>query len=143
MPPPGIKARIERFWRAVRRLESLGELPPEKFMWDENAVDAAERNFQVAAEALTDVGEFIISESRWRSPKSYREVGRILAERGLLGEKQAKAFEEMIGLKHVLVHNYVYLEPKQLHETIRGSKGKFTELLQVLLSYIDESGIDP
>jgi uncharacterized protein YutE (UPF0331/DUF86 family) len=49
----------------------------------------------------------------------------------------------MIGLRHMLVHNYVHLDPKQLHEKVGVSRQRFVKLMSVLLDHIRESGMDP
>ena len=83
MPSPEVKARIDRFWRAVKRLEDLQLIDLKDFIEDENAIDAAERNLHVAIEAMIDICEALISCMRWRTSRFYRDVGRILEDRGL------------------------------------------------------------
>lgn len=61
MPAPGVKARVERFWRAIRRLKTISEVGEERFVDNEDLIDAAERNLQVAVEATIDVGEALIA----------------------------------------------------------------------------------
>ena len=75
MPPPGVKARVDRFWRSVERLKAIFRSGREVFLVDEDKVDAAERNPQVVVEAMIDVGAFLASSMRWETPKSYGDVG--------------------------------------------------------------------
>lgn len=82
MPSPGVKARIDRFWKAVKRLEYFKSYSMDEFTANEDLIDSCERNLQVAIEALIDVGEALISNLDWRTPKSYREVGIILRGKG-------------------------------------------------------------
>jgi hypothetical protein len=35
MPPLGVKARIDRFWRAIRRLREISAIDAERFISDE------------------------------------------------------------------------------------------------------------
>jgi len=44
VPAPGVKARIDRFWRAARRLKAISSVGEARFASDENLVDAGERN---------------------------------------------------------------------------------------------------
>ena len=60
MPSPGVKARIDRFWRAIRRLREISAIDAGRFINDENLIDACERNLQVAIEATIDVSEALI-----------------------------------------------------------------------------------
>jgi len=106
MPSPGVKARIDRFWRAIKRLEDLQLIDLKDFIKDENAIDAAERNLHVAIEAMIDVCEALISYMKWRTPRSYRGVGKILGDRELLSHEEVVTFEEAVRLRNILVHNY-------------------------------------
>ncbi len=70
MPAPRVKARIDRFWRAARRLQEISGVDFERFIRSEDLIDASERNLQVAIEATIDVSEAIIAYMRWRTPRS-------------------------------------------------------------------------
>ncbi|MEM2083300.1 MAG: HepT-like ribonuclease domain-containing protein [Nitrososphaerota archaeon] len=78
MPAPGVKARIDRFWRAIIKLQKITNVDIEKFIENENLVDAGERNLQVAIEATIDISEALIAYMKWRIPKSYRDISSIL-----------------------------------------------------------------
>ena len=80
MPSPGVKARIDRFWRAVKKLQRFSEISMERFIESEDVIDAAERNLHIAVEAAIDLGEALIAYMRWRSPRSYREIATIFLE---------------------------------------------------------------
>ena len=45
-----MKARIDRFWRAVKRLEDLRLIELEDFIKDENTINDAECNLHVSIE---------------------------------------------------------------------------------------------
>jgi len=79
MPAPGVRARIDRFWRAIKRLKAIISVGEEQFAGNEDLIDAAERNLHVAIEAVIDVGEALIAYMGWRTPKSYRDVERYCA----------------------------------------------------------------
>jgi uncharacterized protein YutE (UPF0331/DUF86 family) len=64
----------------VKRLHEICGVELTIFVGDKNLVDAGERNLQVAIEAVVDVGEALIASKGWMTPKSYRDVGRILIE---------------------------------------------------------------
>jgi len=64
VPTPGVKVRIDRFWRAIRRLRELSDISKESFIKNDDKIDAAERNLQVSIETMIDVEEFLISYMR-------------------------------------------------------------------------------
>jgi uncharacterized protein YutE (UPF0331/DUF86 family) len=143
MPAPGVKARVERFWRAIRRLKTISEVGEEHFVDNEDLIDAAERNLQVAVEATIDVGEALIAYMRWRTPRSYREVGSILLEQGVIDETLYRLFQEAVSIRNILVHNYVYMAPKELYANIKSLITPLTRIMNSVLSYMREKNIDP
>jgi uncharacterized protein YutE (UPF0331/DUF86 family) len=143
VPAPGVKARVERFWRAIRRLKTISEVGEERFAENEDLIDAAERNLQVAVEAAIDVGEALIAYMRWRTPRSYREVGAILLERGVIDETLYRLFQEAVSIRNVLVHNYVYMAPKELYANIKSLITPLTRIMNSVLRYMQEKNIDP
>jgi uncharacterized protein YutE (UPF0331/DUF86 family) len=92
MPAPGVKARIDRFWRAIKRLQKISSVSMEQFIENEDLIDASERNLQVAIEATIDVSEAIIAYMKWRVPKSYKEIGTILLENKVIDEILSEYF---------------------------------------------------
>jgi len=143
MPSPGVKARIDRFWRAIRRLEELSSVDAERFVSDENLIDACERNFQVAIEATIDVSEALISYMKWKTPKSYIDVSLILLENKVLNEFLNKKFIEAIEFRNILVHNYVYLDSKQIYDKIDDLIKILTQIMNIILDYFKKNNIDP
>jgi len=142
VPSPSMKARIERFARAVRRLKGIGEIPLEQFLADEDKIDASERNLQVAIEALMDIGEALISMMNWEAPKSYREVATLLSGHDVITLEQGRRLEELIRLRNVLVHNYVYVDPRNVYQgTLK--VGELTTMMNSLLAYVQARGMDP
>jgi uncharacterized protein YutE (UPF0331/DUF86 family) len=143
MPPPGVKARIDRFWRAIRRLREISAIDSERFISDENLIDACERNLQVAIEATIDVSEALISYMKWRTPKSYRDVSLILLENKVLNEFLNNKFIETIEFRNILVHNYIYLNPKQIYDRINDLINILTQIMNSVLEYFQKNNIDP
>jgi len=143
MPSPGVKARIDRFWRAIKRLEYLKSYDKDDFISNENLVDACERNLQVAIEALIDVGEALISNMDWRTPKSYREVGVILKENKVISKDDLKHFIELVKIRNILVHNYVYISPEKVYELAMKYTSILTTLIKRIIDFMDKVGIDP
>jgi uncharacterized protein YutE (UPF0331/DUF86 family) len=143
MPPPEVKARIDRFWRAIRRLREISAIDAERFISDENLIDACERNLQVAIEATIDVSEALISYMKWRTPKSYRNVNLILLENKVLNEFLNNKFIDTIEFRNILVHNYIYLNPKQIYDRINDLINILTQIMNIVLEYFQKNNIDP
>lgn len=142
MPPPGVKARVDRFWRSIKRLEAIFR-SEEEFLANEDKIDAAERNLQVAVEAVIDVGAFLVSSMGWETPKSYRDIGRILARKGVFSDRDAALFERAVKLRNIIVHNYIYVEPRRILSEGKLIASSLTSLMDKILKYAEERGMDP
>jgi uncharacterized protein YutE (UPF0331/DUF86 family) len=143
MPAPGVKARVDRFWRAIKRLQTILNVSEEQFIENEDLIDASERNLQVAVEAMIDVSEALIAYMRWRTPKSYKEIGMILLENRVIGETLSEQFKEAVNIRNILVHNYVYLAPRELYANIKNFVVSLTKMMNNVISYMQEKNIDP
>ncbi|MEM2739709.1 MAG: DUF86 domain-containing protein [Candidatus Bathyarchaeia archaeon] len=143
MPSPGVKARIERFWRAIERLKTLTSKELDEFIMDEDSIDATERNLQVAIEAVIDIGEALISYMGWRTPKSYRDIGVILRERGVFDNRMLEELWRFTALRNILVHNYTHIASKDIHTLAKSVGESLIRIMNRLIEYMDEAGIDP
>ncbi len=101
------------------------------------------RNFQILIEALIDVSEYLISVMRWRTPKSYRDVIKILHENSIIDIEIAKKIDECIVLRNVLVHNYIYINPQELYMNVKNCLDVIAKTMIILLNYLASRGIDP
>lgn len=143
MPPPRVKVRIDRFWRAIKRLQKITSSNLTDFLQNEDLIDAGERNLQVAIEAVIDVSEFLIGYMKWRTPRSYREVGLILFENRVISREQEELYRKAVNLRNILIHNYTYIAPEELYNNIKNLINLLTGIVNTILNYVEKEGIDP
>lgn len=89
-------AGLEQLLRDLRGLARSGRA---QFLRDRGLQARAERWLQLAAESVLDLANHLISERGWRTPDSYRDSIRVLAEEGVLGEQLASRIEAWAGLR--------------------------------------------
>lgn len=65
-----------------------------------------EHTLQLAIQAALDVALHILADERWGEPEAYRDVFRILGQRGFVGPELAERLSNMAGFRNVLVHGY-------------------------------------
>ena len=143
MPTPGVKVRIDRFWRAIRRLREFSDVSKESFIKNDDKIDAAERNLQVSIEAMIDVGEFLISYMKWETPKSYREIAEILNKHGVLDNEMREEFVDLVRIRNIIVRNYVYLSPEDIYSYSKRTIEGLTNLMKKILIFMANNNIDP
>ncbi len=119
MPSPGLIGRIKRFREAILRLSRIREMGRKYFFSNPLVIDTTERNFHVAIEAPLDVGSFIIAKKGWSTPSTYHEVGRRLAEQGVLTVEESSRLSSMAGLRNILVHIYTGVDHEMLYSLLQ------------------------
>ena len=82
----------------------------------------AEHYLRRALEAVFDIGGHIISRfsySPGKRPKSLKEIGLALGEKGIVNKTfAAKKLIEMAGYRNRLVHFYEEITPKELYQIV-------------------------
>jgi uncharacterized protein YutE (UPF0331/DUF86 family) len=73
----------------------------------------------VAIEACIDIAYHLIADRGWTPPDSAREAFAALMRHGLLDADLASRLGRAAGLRNLLVHDYVSVDPEQLVRVIR------------------------
>jgi uncharacterized protein YutE (UPF0331/DUF86 family) len=111
-----VTERSEWVREMLERLRALPLGSLEAFTADRRNVDAAESCLRRALEALLDLGRHLLAKGFGDAPAEYREVARLLAERGVLGAEDGAVFERMAGYRNRMIHFYDRVSDAELHE---------------------------
>ena len=108
----------------VRRLQRLDELlgvledvhaeGEEAYLARRQTRLAAERALQLAVQACIDVAAHLVAELGLGTPDTYRDAFRGLAHEELLDEALAQRLGDAAGLRNILVHEYLEIDPRQV-----------------------------
>ena len=131
MVSPGLASRISRLKRAIFRLKKYTSMSLETLL-EEDIIPALEREVQVAIQALLDIGEYIIAESGWESPQTYRDIAKILLVHEVLNVDEFNTLAQLAGLRNILVHVYTELDEEKIYsfakELIEDAESLLTEM---------------
>jgi uncharacterized protein YutE (UPF0331/DUF86 family)/predicted nucleotidyltransferase len=94
--------------RISQQAKQVAELAKE--LRGERSYRGIERLVQPILQALLDLGIMVIAALGGRTPKSYSEVGELLADLNLLDRRDAKALKSMAGMRNILVHAYAEVD---------------------------------
>lgn len=115
--------RVERRLRELdSRLTSLRELAAggEERFRNEPAVRAqVERHLQIAIQVTIDIAVHILAEDSTRSPEDYGSAFMELAGLGVIDDALAQELRLAAGLRNILVHAYLDVDPDQLWGHLR------------------------
>jgi len=117
-------------------LNSLREYSFEDFISNPERYGSAERFLQLAIEAMTDIGSHIVADLNLGVVNSYSDVPNILARRGYLNNSLKEKWIRMIGFRNILVHDYLDIDRKIVHEVLQQHLGNIEELKQVFAQFL-------
>lgn len=89
---------------------------------------AAERALHVAIEAVLDVGHHLLAGRGHPIPATYREVVPALVLHGILATELGARLEGMAGMRNILVHDYVHVDPTQVWAVVDQKLGDLEDV---------------
>ncbi len=117
----------------------LKELRERDVLADPHLRGSLERHLHLAAECAIDVGELLIARDRLPRPGTYKEVFRVLEERGILPPELARRFRDIAGLRNLLVHAYEGVDPARLLEYL-DQLDDFKEFSRCVAEHVRKTG---
>lgn len=100
-------------------LARLAALPGDELVGDPDLIAAMKYRFIVAAEALIDAGQHVISSERWRPPASFAEVFARLVEHGVIDVALGERLQDLARFRNLLVHQYGVVDDARVVELAR------------------------
>ncbi len=111
--------RLAKLEELLRQLRRIAVVEKETFRADEMVRASAERWLQLAAECCIDLAHHLIADRGWRTPTTYREAFAILDKENVLDGESVRQMEQWAGLRNVLVHLYLEVEPDRLYRILQ------------------------
>lgn len=98
---------------------------------------AIERNFQIALEAVLEIGEIIISVENFEKPEDYKSIILILGKNKIIPMEFAKHFAPSAGFRNILVHMYEEVDIKKLVKHLQ-NLNDFDSYAKYIARYLKE-----
>ena len=128
-----VHARIERVRKCVSKLNKIARSrTKEEFLRDSDAMDIAEHNIQVAIQCVLDISNHILADMKAGAPDDHRKIFAMLASHAVLPEDLALRLAQMSGLRNVLVHEYLEVNPEILYRAMTEELSDFDEFIKVV-----------
>jgi len=96
-------AELERYLEQVREFAEI-TLAAYKSDWKTQRV--VERTLQMMIEACVDIANHMISDRGMRTPASYADAFKVLAENSVIDSELLVTMERMAKFRNVVVHQY-------------------------------------
>ncbi len=135
-----IEVLQKRAEKAQEYLEFLKEIGEEysftEFKSDKMIYGSSERFLHLAIETLLDIGNHIISSENLGSVDQYRDIPQILFENGYLDEQEKKEFIKIVGMRNILVHDYLEVEKEIVYKVLTCNLSDLEDILKSYLKLI-------
>ena len=113
--PEIVRSKLLAIVEAVSRLRSWLPLTVDRLEQDVMLRWAVEHGLHIAAEALFDAGNHLLSGEFQETADEYREIAPRLVARGVLSSDTARRLESLAGFRNVLVHDYATVDVRRVH----------------------------
>lgn len=134
--PEVLRRRLAKLDEYLAILNDLASSDRGEFISNPQLYGSAERFLQLAVEALLDMGSHAISELGLGSIEAYRDIPRLLHEHGYVPADLAERWVRMIGLRNILVHEYLDIDRRIVHEVLVGHHRDLEALRDVFLGFL-------
>lgn len=114
--PEIINDRLREITENIALLEESIIIPFEKFRGDPKTIKYVERCLQISIQCIVDICHHLIVENNWTRPRDNKEALAIIAEQGIIPPIFAERLEPMIGLRNLLVHEYLKIDPARIYD---------------------------
>lgn len=117
--PEVFRRRLSKLEDLLSQLRALAATPRDRYEKDRGKQAQAERWLHLAAECVLDIAHHLIADRGWRTPSSYRDAIRVLAEHSVLDDPLARQLEQWAGLRNVLVHLYLDVDQRVIFDILQ------------------------
>jgi uncharacterized protein YutE (UPF0331/DUF86 family) len=106
------------------------------FISDVDRQDIVAFNLHLAVENCIDIAAHIISENGWGVPGSASEMFYLLEEKGMLDQAMTERMIKAVGLRNLIMHEYVNIDLKRLFATVREDLNDLTVFLSTIFQQL-------
>jgi uncharacterized protein YutE (UPF0331/DUF86 family) len=134
-----VHERLKALADTLTHLNELRTLAYDPFRKEFRNLWAAERGFQIAAEALFDIGNHILAGQFHASPKDYQDIIRLLADHHVINAELASRLKGLGGFRNILVHDYLDVDPGIVYDQLQKGLADFEEFSRQVLVWMDQN----
>ena len=125
--------RVGRIRKSVAVLEGIRRTYSKaQFLTDETIQAVAERNIQIAVQAVLDICSHVVADLKLEVPDEHKQAFAILAKNKVIPQSLAKTLTGMAGVRNVLVHEYLDIDHERLYSIISLNLSDFEKFVKVI-----------
>lgn len=97
-----------------------------------------ERTLQIMIETCIDIAGHIISDRRYRVPKSYADTFRVLYEEKVIGKELFDTMEKIAKFRNIVIHNYDKVDASIVITILRKHLDDFLAYKNAIINMLKE-----
>lgn len=131
-----LQRRIQKIDEYLQLLEKYSSLPIQEFLSDPEHYHSAERLLQICIEATMDMGNHLIADLKLGHADYGSQIPDILADQSLITRELADTWVKMIGLRNILVHDYLDVNHRVIYDILRSRLNDLKHLRDFFAEYL-------
>lgn len=132
--------KLERLFKHlqdyVSKLKTLSEYPEKDFTGDFTRLNSAKYLLQISIETCLGIGNHIISSEKFRAPKDYSDIPRVLYENHIIPEDFMLELQKMARFRNRIVHIYWEVDDTTIYQIIRAHLEDFEKFTHYLAAFL-------
>lgn len=133
---------IEKLLNSLRR--ELSKLDAMEFTYEEligevDIQDIVNRRLQIAVESCIDIATHLASGLNLPGQSTSADIFRLLAQEKVIGTELAEKLVKACGLRNILVHQYLKIDYKIVHESSHEGLDDLREFAKQVVDFLEKN----
>jgi uncharacterized protein YutE (UPF0331/DUF86 family) len=137
-----LASRVAKIREYAKLLSELLKTPKDEFVQEPACYLQAERLLEVMIQAMIDIGNHLIAGLLLMKPEDYRQIFDILAQNRILPQELLPKARELVGLRNLLVHDYLEVDHERLYEEAQVGLGDFEGYCEAVVRFLRQRAQD-
>jgi len=131
-----LRKRLNKLDEYLAILRGLQKYSFDEFIADPQHYGSVERFLHLAIEAINDMGNHVVAELDLGEVNWYSDIPALLARADHIDDSLQEKWIRMIGFRNPLVHEYIEIDRKIVHDVLRNRLGDLEELRRSFAQFL-------
>ena len=127
-------ARLQEYLLVLRDFSLMKE---KEFLSDKRNPATVESYLRRSLETVFDIGRHILSKTFGLKELEYKQIARLLGEKGIISPDYAPLLLRMAGYRNRMVHFYSEVTNKELYRIVRGELSDVERFVSEIVRFLE------
>ena len=128
-------AELEEY---LGQIKEYSEITVQEYSDDWKIQRVVERTLQMMIENCVDIASHIISDRKYRIPKSYADTFNVLHKEGIIEKELFDTMERMAKFRNIVVHHYDKVDAAIVVDILKRYLGDFQRYANAIVNLLKE-----